>query len=158
MKQTSFVSWCWNLTKNQSYFVYDSNTQPYGGERANDQCATTKTSCCSSIDSINTVMEHISIMRWTAIPATSVSYSVIKVNIFVSTEWTISLVDLPRGHPRPLFHLFSSFQTNITIFTTNICEKMSWPSSIRHWDSNPRPSEHEFPPITTRPGREPLVN
>ena len=29
------------------------------------------------------------------------------------------------GHPRPLFHLFSSFQTNITIFTTNICEKMS---------------------------------
>ena len=32
---------------------------------------------------------------------------------------------LKMGHPRPLFHLFSSFQTNITIFTTNICEKMS---------------------------------
>ena len=28
-----------------------------------------------------------------------------------------------KGHPRPLFNLFSSFQTNITIFTTNICEK-----------------------------------
>ena len=27
-----------------------------------------------------------------------------------------------KGHPRPLFHLISSFQTNITIFTTNICE------------------------------------
>ena len=29
------------------------------------------------------------------------------------------------GHPRPLFRLFESFQTNITIFTTNKCEKMS---------------------------------
>ena len=27
------------------------------------------------------------------------------------------------GHPRPLFHLFSSFQTNTTILTTNKCEK-----------------------------------
>ena len=25
-------------------------------------------------------------------------------------------------------------------------------SSIPHWDSNPQPSEPEFPPITTRPG------
>ena len=25
------------------------------------------------------------------------------------------------GPPQPLFHLFSYFQTNITIFTTNIC-------------------------------------
>ena len=29
------------------------------------------------------------------------------------------------GQPRPLFHLFSSFQTHITIFTTDKCEKMS---------------------------------
>ena len=45
---------------------------------------------------------------------------------------------------------FRSFQTNIfTIFTTNICDKMS----IRIWcqDSNPRPSEHESPPIVTGP-------
>ena len=28
------------------------------------------------------------------------------------------------GHHRPLFPLFSSFQTNMTIFTTNICENM----------------------------------
>ena len=29
------------------------------------------------------------------------------------------------GHSRPLFHLFSSFQTNITIITANKCDKMS---------------------------------
>ena len=35
---------------------------------------------------------------------------------------------------RPLFHLSSSFQTHITIFTTNKCEK--FPSSLWCWDSN----------------------
>ena len=54
------------------------------------------------------------------------------------------------GQSQPLFNLFSSFQTNITIFTTNICEKC--PSSIQCCDSNPQPSRHESPPITTRPG------
>ena len=29
------------------------------------------------------------------------------------------------AHPWPRFRLFSSFQTNITILTTNKCEKMS---------------------------------
>ena len=29
------------------------------------------------------------------------------------------------GQPRPLFHLFSSFQTQTTIFTANKFEKMS---------------------------------
>ena len=53
-------------------------------------------------------------------------------------------------HPRPLFCLFSYFWTNITIFKANKCEKC--PSSIRCWDSNPRPLEYECPPITTRPG------
>ena len=66
------------------------------------------------------------------------------------------------GHPRPPFCLFLSFQTNITILTTNQCEKVLCPSSIWHQDSNPQPSEHESPPITTRqvlpPNRnEPLV-
>ena len=51
------------------------------------------------------------------------------------------------GHPRPLFHLFSSLQTNIKIFTKNKCEKC--PSSTGPWDLNPRPSEHESPPTTT---------
>ena len=29
------------------------------------------------------------------------------------------------AHPQPLFHIFSSFQTNNTIFTTSECEKIS---------------------------------
>ena len=52
--------------------------------------------------------------------------------------------------PQRLFHLFLPFQTNITIFTANKCEKC--PSSIWCQDSNSRPLEHESPPITTRPG------
>ena len=56
----------------------------------------------------------------------------------------------------PLFHLFSSFQTHITIFTTNKCEKC--PSSRRYCDSNSQPLENESPPITTRPGLPPLHN
>ena len=52
---------------------------------------------------------------------------------------------------------FRSFQKNNTIFTTNQCEKMSCPSSIWHRDSNPRPLEHESPPITTRPGLPPTA-
>ena len=56
---------------------------------------------------------------------------------------------------RPLFHLFSFFQTNITILTTNQCEKC--PSSIRRQDSNSQPSDYESPPLTTRPGLPPAV-
>ena len=52
---------------------------------------------------------------------------------------------LKKVRPRPLFRLFSSFQTNITIFTKNKCEKC--PFSIRCWDSNPQPLELESPPI-----------
>ena len=50
-----------------------------------------------------------------------------------------------------LFLFFSNKNYN---FTTNICDKR--PSSIQCWDLNPRPSEHESPPLTTRPGL-PLV-
>ena len=32
---------------------------------------------------------------------------------------------------------------------------MSNPSSIKHWDSNPRPLKHESSPLTTRPGLPP---
>ena len=55
------------------------------------------------------------------------------------------------GQHRPLFNLFSSSQSNNTIFTTNKCERMSSPSSIRHRDSNRWPLKHELSPITTRP-------
>ena len=50
------------------------------------------------------------------------------------------------GHPRPLFRLFLSFQTNIRILTTNISEKMVCKSSICRRYSNPRPLEHESHP------------
>ena len=59
------------------------------------------------------------------------------------------------GHSQPLFRLFSFFQTNISIFTTNICEKMSI-QQVRCWQSNSQHSVHESPPITTRPGLPPL--
>ena len=55
------------------------------------------------------------------------------------------------GHPRPLFRLFSVFfkQTSIQFYN-----KLMWKcsSSIWHWESNPRPSERESPPITPWPG------
>ena len=59
------------------------------------------------------------------------------------------------ANPGLFFVYFWSFQTNNTIFTTNQCEKMSCPSSIRRQDSNPGPLERESPPITTRPGLSP---
>ena len=57
------------------------------------------------------------------------------------------------GQPRPLFHLFLSFQTTLQILQQINVKKC--PSSIRCWDSNSRPLEHESPPITTRPGLPP---
>ena len=51
------------------------------------------------------------------------------------------------------FQFIFIFSTNITIFTTNKCEKC--PFSIWCWDSNTHPSEHVSPPITTRPGLPP---
>ena len=53
------------------------------------------------------------------------------------------------------FVYFRSFQTNNTFITSNHCEKMSCPPSVRCRDSNPQPSKFESPPITTRPGLPP---
>jgi len=47
--------------------------------------------------------------------------------------------------------IFGLFQTNINKILQQINVKKC-PSGIQHWDSNPRPLEHESPPITTRPG------
>ena len=55
-----------------------------------------------------------------------------------------------------LHPLFSSFQTHITIFTTNRCEKCT--SRIWCWDWNLRPPVHESPPITTWPGLPPKTS
>ena len=58
------------------------------------------------------------------------------------------------GQPGLFFIYFRSFsnkhQYNFTTINVKKC-----PSSIRHRDSNPRPSECESPPITTRPGLPP---
>ena len=61
-----------------------------------------------------------------------------------------------KGQPLPLYSfIFGLYQTNIiTNFTANICEKMS----IRCWDLNPRPSEHESSTITTRLGLPPCLH
>ena len=75
---------------------------------------------------------------------------------YLSQLWKMS-------QPRPLFPLFSSSQTHVTILTTIKCEKCpssircreKCPSSIRCRDSNSQPLEHESPPITTRPGLPP---
>ena len=59
------------------------------------------------------------------------------------------------GQPWPLFRIFLFFQTHITIFATNKCEK--FPSRIHCRDLNLRPLEHDSPPITTRPGLPPIL-
>ena len=56
---------------------------------------------------------------------------------------------LKMGHPRALFRLFRSFQTNINTILQQISVKKC-PFKIWHQNSNPRPLEHESPPITTR--------
>ena len=56
--------------------------------------------------------------------------------------------------PASFTFIFGLFQTNINTILQQINVKKC-PSSIRHWDSNPRPSDRESPPITTRPGLPP---
>ena len=69
----------------------------------------------------------------------------------------LGLVFLKNGPYSAFFRLFLAFQTNITILTTNICEKCYVSSSIHCRDLNPHPLEHKSPPITTRPGIPPKV-
>ena len=95
--------------------------------------------------------------RWTPGLAKVVSCGINKVpKVFGATfDGNIPLLStsfyfLKNGPTPASFCLFSSFKTNITIFTTNKYEKC--PTRIRCWDSNPQPSQHESPPITTRGG------
>ena len=53
------------------------------------------------------------------------------------------------------FIYFHLFKQTFQFFATIMCVKR--PSSIRCWESNPRSSEHESPPITTRPGLPPYL-
>ena len=52
--------------------------------------------------------------------------------------------------------IFGLFQTNMNTILQQINVKKCQ-YSIQHWDLNPRPSELESPPITTRPGLPPRV-
>ena len=70
-----------------------------------------------------------------------------------------SLTAILSRKPNTLFYVkwaipyFRSFQTNVTIFTPNICEKC--PPNVWCWDLNPQPSEHESPPVNSRTGLPP---
>ena len=50
----------------------------------------------------------------------AISFWLVNKNVFLKK----------MGHPRPLFHLFSSFQTNFTVCTTNKCEQMSFQYTV----------------------------
>ena len=63
----------------------------------------------------------------------------------------LRLIFLKMGQPWPLF------QTNNKIAKISECGKMSCPSSIWRWDSNPQPLKHESSPITTRPWLPPSI-
>ena len=54
------------------------------------------------------------------------------------------------GHPQPLFIYFRLFKQTLQFLQPINVKK--YPSSIRCWDLNPQPLEHESPPINTRPG------
>ena len=64
-----------------------------------------------------------------------------------SVSFNVYIVFLDGPTPASFSFIFGPFQTNNTIFTTNICEKC--PSSIQCRDLNPQPSEGESLPITT---------
>ena len=57
--------------------------------------------------------------------------------------------------PRPLFRFFGLFKQTIQFLLQINVKKC--PSSIRRWDSNPRPFKHESSPVTTRPGLPPVL-
>ena len=76
-------------------------------------------------------------------------------NCFITRAQPSKVFLKKLANPGLFFVYFWSFQTNITIFTTIICEKC--PSSIWCRDSNPQPLERESLPITTRPGLPPIL-
>ena len=53
----------------------------------------------------------------------AVKHYFVQFRVIFSSRCTILL--FLKGQTRPLFHLFWSFQTHITIIATNKCEKMS---------------------------------
>ena len=69
--------------------------------------------------------------------------------LFSFMKCKLSTIFLNR-HPRPLLlFIFSLFKQAKQFFTTIQCEKC--PSSIRSWDFNPRPLDHDSSSLTTGP-------
>ena len=68
--------------------------------------------------------------------------------------WTFSnlILFFSSYYKKRLFRIFLVFSNKQSNFTTNQCEKMSYPFSIRHQDSNTQCLNNESSPITTRPG------
>ena len=72
-----------------------------------------------------------------------------------NSQWYLSAF---KNGPIPASFLliFGIFKQTIQ-FLQQITVKISCPSSIWCWDKNPRSSERESPPITTRPGLPPNI-
>ena len=51
-----------------------------------------------------------------------------------------------------LFYVLFSFFSNTNTISAQQINMKNESSSMRYWDSNSRPHEHESPPLTTRPG------
>ena len=73
-----------------------------------------------------------------------------KTSLEMCQRWVVFLKK-KWANPASFSFIFGLFQTNINTILQQINVKKC-PSSIRHRDSNPRPSECKSPPITTRPG------
>ena len=63
-----------------------------------------------------------------------------------------------KDQPQSLFHLFPVFSNKQYNFYNKSMWKMSCPSGLWCWDSNPRPLEHDSSPIITRPVLPPVQN
>ena len=60
-----------------------------------------------------------------------------------------------NGSTRPLFHLFSSFQTHHKFYNKYVCEKMLIQYTALGFELTTLPFKHEPSPITTRPCSRP---
>ena len=84
------------------------------------------------------------------------SFILVKVHCFPALVGHSTLFFFKWTIPGLFVDLFLSFQTNITFWQQTNVRKC--PSSIRCWDSNPRPLEHESLRVTTRPGLLPSTS
>ena len=69
------------------------------------------------------------------------------------TKIILKQFDFLNGPSPASFSFIFVFSNKHYNLLQQICEK--FPYSIWCWDSNPQPSGHKFPPMTTRPGLPP---